>query len=268
MRAVRYQVAFQGEIMPHHSTKRSAVAVVATMALTACGGGGGFGGYSTTAAPATTTTAPATPPAGSYDLHAAMAALVKSGLTVKVNLSGTAIANGTSNSFTGTGTWTLYAATSGTFNGMTAEMQAESISGTVTVAGQSAPYTSNVVDAYDSTTALLGESTSSEFDAASAPITIPTTAGTSPTELGTLSRYTNSTRSVVLGTTQVSVVLSSAPASTGAAEVVQFTFTAYDSNQALVETDTFSYNLSESSALTLNSATVQNASGSLTATPQ
>jgi hypothetical protein len=189
-------------------------------------------------------------------------------LTVKVNLSGTAIANGTSNSFTGTGTWTLYAATNGTFNGMTAEMQTESISGTVSVAGQSAPYTSTVVDAYDSTTAFLGESTSSEFDVASAPITIPTTAGTSPTELGSLSRYTNSTQSVVLGTTQVSVVLSSAPASTGAAEVVQFTYQAYDSNQALVETDTFSYNLSESSALTLNSATVQNASGSLTATPQ
>jgi hypothetical protein len=251
-------VAFQGEIMVHHSTKRSAIAVVATMALTACGGGGGgLGGSNTTA-----------PPAGSYDLHAAMAAIVKSGLSVKVNLTGTAIANGTSNSFTGTGTLALSAGANGTFNGMTAETQTESISGTVTVAGQSAPYTSTVVDAYDSTTAFLGESTSSEFDVASAPITIPTTVGTSATELGTLSRYTDSTRSVVLGTTQVSVVLSLAAASTGAAEVVQFTYKVYDSHQALVETDTFSYNLSESSALTLNSATVQNASGSLTATPQ
>lgn len=245
--------------MVHHSTKRSVIAVVATMALTACGGsgGGGLGGSNTTA-----------PPAGSYDLHAAMAAMVKSGLSVKVNLTGTAIANGTSNSFTGTGTLALSAGANGTFNGLTAETQTESISGTVTVAGQSAPYTSTVVDAYDNTTAFLGESTSSEFDAASAPITIPTTVGTSATELGTLSRYTDSTRSVVLGTTQVSVVLSLAAASTGAAEVVQFTYKVYDSHQALVETDTFSYNLSESSALTLNSATVQNASGSLTATPQ
>jgi hypothetical protein len=245
--------------MAHHSTKRSAIAVVATMALTACGGGGsgGLGGSNTTA-----------PPAGSYDLHAAMAAVVKSGLSVKVNLSGTAIANGTSNSFTGTGTLTLSAGANGTFNGMTAETQTESISGTVTVAGQSAPYTSTVVDAYDSTAAFLGESTSSEFDVASAPITIPTTVGTSATELGTLSRYTDSTRSVVLGTTQVSVVLSLAAASTGAAEVAEFTYKVYDSHQALVETDTYSYNLSESSTLTLNSATVQNASGSLTATPQ
>ena len=244
--------------MVHFSTKRSAISVVATLILTACGGGGsGLGASNTTA-----------PPAGSYDLHAATAALVKSGLSVNVNLSGTAIANGTSNSFTGTGTWTLSAGTSGTFNAMTAEIQTQSISGTVTVAGQSAPYTSTVVDAYDSTTALLGESSSSEFDVASAPITIPTTVGTSATELGTLSRYKDSTRSVVLGTTQVSVVLSLAAATTGAAEVVQFTYKVYDSQQALVETDTFSYNLSESSTLTLNSATVQNASGSLTATPQ
>jgi hypothetical protein len=250
-------VAFQGEIMAHHSTKRSAVAVVATMALTACGGGGGLGGSNTTA-----------PPAGSYDLHAATAALVKSGMSVKVNLTGTAIANGTSNSFTGTGTLTLSAGANGTFNGLTAETQTESISGTITVAGQSVPYTSTVVNAYDNTAAFLGESTSSDFEVASAPITIPTTVGTAATELGTLSRYTDSTRSVVLGTTQVSVVLSLAAATTGAAEVVQFTYKVYDSHQALVETDTFSYNLSESSALTLNSATVQNASGSLTATPQ
>jgi hypothetical protein len=252
-------MTFQGEIMAHHSTKRSAIAVVATMALTACGGGsgGGLGGSNTTA-----------PPAGSYDLHTAMAGLVKSGLSVEVNLSGTAIANGTSNSFTGTGTLTLSTDANGTFNGTTAEMQTETISGTVTVAGQSAPYTSTVVNAYDSTAAFLGESSSSEFDVASAPITIPSTVGTSATELGTLSRYTDSTRSVVLGTTQVSVVLSLAAATTGAAEVVQFTYKVYDSQQTLVETDTFSYNLSESSALTLNSATVQNASGSLTATPQ
>ena len=262
--------------MARHSTKRSAIAVVATMALTACGGSGfggsgfgnggvGSGGVGSGGVGSSNTTAP---PAGSYDLHAAMEAMVKSGLSVKVNLSGTAIANGTSNSFTGTGTWTLSAGTSGTFNGMTAEIQTQSISGTVTVAGQSAPYTSTVVDAYDSTTALLGESSSSEFDVASAPITIPTTVGTTVLELGTLSRYTNSTQSVVLGTTQVSVVLSSEPASTGAAEVVQFTYDVYDSHETYVETDTFSYNLSESSALTLNSATVQNASGSLTVTPQ
>ena len=245
--------------MIHYSTKRSAISVVATLALTACGGGGGsgLGGTNST-----------DPPAGSYDLHAATAALVKSGLSVNVNLSGTAIANGTSNSFTGTGTLSLSPGANGTFNGMTAQTQTETISGTLTVAGQSAPYTSTVVDAYDSTAAFLGESSSSEFDVASAPITIPTTVATSATELGTLSRYKDSTRSVVLGTTQVSVVLSLAAATTGAAEVVQFTYKIYDSQQALVETDTFSYNLSESSTLTLNSATVQNSSGSLTATPQ
>ena len=41
---------------------------------------------------------------GSYNLQAAMAALIRSGLSANVKLSGTAIVNGTSKPFTGTGT--------------------------------------------------------------------------------------------------------------------------------------------------------------------
>jgi hypothetical protein len=240
------------------SPKRPAIAVLTSIALTACGGSGG--GLSSANQN--------TPPAGSYNLQAAVAALVKSGLTANVNLSGTVIANGISTSFTGTGTLTLSPGANGVFNGLTETLQTQSISGTVTVAGNSKSYTSSVVNAYDGTAAFLGQSSSSEFDVASAPITMPTTVGTSATTLGTLSRYTDSTRSVVLGTTQVSVALQVAAPSTGSPEVVQFTYKVLDTNQALVETDTFSYNLTENSTLSFYAATVQNASGSLTATPR
>jgi hypothetical protein len=113
---------------------------------------------------------PTPSPQGSYDLQAAMAALVKSGLSANVNLSGTAIVNGTSNPFTGTGTLTLSPGVSGMFNGTMAQLQTESISGTVTVAGQSSPYGSSIVNAYEpAATAVAGDSQSTEFDVAQAP---------------------------------------------------------------------------------------------------
>jgi hypothetical protein len=240
-----------------HNARSPAAGVLAALLLSACGGGGSGNGN------------PTPSPQGSYDLQAAMAALVKSGLSANVNLSGTAIVNGTSNPFTGTGTLTLSPGVSGMFNGTTAQLQTESISGTVTVAGQTSPYSSSVVNAYEpTTTAVAGDSQSTEFDVAQAPITIPTVVGTSSTMLGTLSRYSDSTLSVALGTVQVSLAVTLIPVDPGSPEVVQFTYKVYDTNQALVETDTVSYNLTENNLLSLNSAATQNTSGTLTVMPQ
>jgi hypothetical protein len=154
------------------------------------------------------------------------------------------------------------------FNGKTQLLQTETISGTVSVAGQSSPYSSTIVTAYDGTTgAILGESESHEFDVAEAPILIPMTVG-SAVVLGTLSRYTDDTQSVVLGTTQVSAGLLLATVDGKGPEVVQFTYKIYDTSQALVETDNFNYYLSEDNVLTLYSYTAQSASGTLSVTPQ
>jgi hypothetical protein len=233
--------------MPHHRSKRSAAGALTALYLTACGGGNSPPG-----------------PQGPFDLHAAVAALVKSGSSTKVNLSGTVIVNGTATPFTGTGNWILTPGVGGTFNGSPALLQTENIAGTVTVAGQSSPYTSSVVNAYDSTTsAILGESQSSEFDVAPAPITIPAMVGTSVTNLGAMSRYADQTLSVGVGTTQVSVTELYIPVDPGSPEVVQFTYKVYDMHQMLVETDTVSYYLYENGVLGLFSATAQNATGTL-----
>ena len=239
------------------NAKGPTAGVLAALLLSACGSGGDSNGK------------PAPSPQGSYDLQAAMAALVESGLSANVNLSGTAIVGGTSNPFTGTGTLTLSPGVSGMFNGMMAQLQIESISGTVTVAGQTSPYSSSVVNAYEpATTAIAGDSQSSEFDVAQAPITIPTMVGISVTILGTLSRYSDSTLSVALGTVQVSIAVTLIPVDPGSPEVVQFTYKVYNTNQAIVETDTVSYNLTENNLLSLNLATTQNATGTLTVMPQ
>jgi hypothetical protein len=232
----------------------SAIVLLAAMLLSACGGGGGIGN-------------PTPSPQGTYDLQAAVEALVTSGLSASVSLSGTVIVNGTS--VTGTGTLTLSPGASGMFNGSTAQLQTESISGTISAAGQSAPYSSSVVNAYEpSTASIVGQSQSSEFDVAQAPIAIPTTVGTSVTVLGTMSRYADSTLSVALGTVQVSVAVALIPVDPGSPEVVQFTYKIFDTNQALVETDTYSYSLSQDNLLSFHSAATQSASGSLTVTPE
>jgi hypothetical protein len=230
---------------------------LAALLLSACGSGGSSNGN------------PTLSPQGSYDLQAAMAGLVKSGLSANVNLSGTVIVNGTSNAFTGTGTLTLSPGVSGMFNGTTAQLQTQSISGTVTVAGQTSPYSSSVVNAYEpATAAVAGDSQSTEFDVAQAPITIPTMVGTSVTMLGTLSRYSDSTLSIALGTVQASVAVTLIPVDPGSPEVVQFTYKVYNTDQALVETDTVSYELTENNQLSWYSAATQTAAGTLIVMPQ
>jgi hypothetical protein len=236
------------------NAKGPTAGVLAALLLSACSGGSGN---------------PTPPPQGSYDLQAAMVALVESGLSANVKLSGTAIVNGTSNPFTGTGTFTLSPSVSGMFDGLMAQLQTESISGTVTVAGQTSPYSSSVVNAYEPATAAIeGESQNAEFDVAQQPIMIPTMVGTSSTILGTLSRYSDSTLSVALGTVQVSIAVTLIPVDPGSPEVVQFTYKVYNTSQALVETDTVGYNLTENNLLSLNSATTQSATGTLTVMPQ
>jgi hypothetical protein len=253
---LRSSIWIHTDMTPRHA-KSPAAGVLAALLLSACGSNN------------PTPWPPVSYPAGSYDLQVAMTALVQSGLGANVDLSGTAIVNGTSNSFTGTGTLTLSPGVSGMFNGTMAQLQTQSISGTVTVAGQTSPYSTSVVNAYEpATAAIAGEFQSTEFDVAQQPIVLPTALGTSVTMLGTLSRYSDSTLSVALGTVQVSVAVTLIPVDPGTSEVVQFTYQVYDTNQALVETETFSYNLTENNLLAFNSAATQNASGTLTVMPQ
>jgi len=245
--------SFRGIISP--ILGKSAAGVAAALLLSACGGGDG-GGTPMSAE-------------GSYNLQAAMTTLLDSGLTQAVKLSGDVIVNGTSNPVTGTGTLTLSPGATGMFNGTAARLQTETVSGTVTAGGQTAPYSVSMMNAYEPTTpAILGASQSTEFDVAQAPIVIPAMVGTSATMLGTLSRYKDSTLSVALGTEELSVAVTMTPVDPGGPEVVQFTYKIYDTGQTLVETDTYSYNLTQDNVLSFSSAGTQAASGTLTLTPQ
>jgi hypothetical protein len=233
------------------------IVVVALLAsaLSACGGGSS----SLVTNPAPT----------SFDLQTGITGLVMSGQTANVMLSGTAVVNGGSAPFTGSGTLTLAPAVTTTFNAAGALSQIETISGTVTAAGQSTPYSSSVTDFYATgNDAFVGETGTNEYDVAQAAFIYPTAvmAGSSGI-LGTTSNYTDSTMGVAQGTTQVSYAVI-AVAGSSSSVMVAVTEQVYDTQSTLVDTDVTNYSLTDAGALLLVSASVQNSSGTLAVTVQ
>jgi len=109
---------------------------------------------------------------------------------------------------------------------------------------------------------------SKEYDVVQSPFTYPTSVvGGSGGNLGTVSRYTDSSMGVSLGTTQISYAVS-APVDPAGPVSVQFTDKIYDTQNTLIETDTNTYSLPSSSVLSFISATAQTSSGTFSVTAQ
>ena len=230
-----------------------AIALPCLVLLGACGGGGD--GNSLAPGPST------------YDIAAGVSGLATHGMKANLTVSGTVTVSGVAVPLTGTGTLSLAAAVADTFNGAAAQTQAETVSATVVAGGQSAPYSRTVSDHYDPTTyALLGESSPGEYDVAQTPITFPATvtAGSSGT-LGTLSRYTDNTLGVSLGTVQISYLVK-APVDANAPAVVEFTNRFFDTNGAMSATAVRDYSLTTANVMLLVSSTVQEGTDTLTVT--
>ena len=91
-------------------------------------------------------------------------------------------------------------------------------------------------------------------------------AGSSET-LGTLSRYTDSTMGILLGTAQVSYS-ATAPVDPGSPIGVAVTTKIYDKQNTLIETHVTNYTMTSSNVISLSSASAQTQSGMLTVTVQ
>ena len=120
-----------------------------------------------------------------YNLQKAMADLVASGLTANVKIAGSAMVNGTMTPFSGSGTFTASPAVNALFNNGTALAQTQTYSSSLTTEHAPGPG------------GFLGEIVGVEYDVAQV--------------LGTLSRYSDSTLSLSLGTIRVSVKVVLAP---------------------------------------------------------
>lgn len=212
---------------------------------------------------------PFAPPPANYNLQAGMEEMVTKGLSSDVSLSGTANIGGVSTAFSGSGTFTRPPAVSVTFNSTLALAQTTTVAGSITVAGQTAPYSTSVTDYYSSSdSAFLGEVSASEYDVAQAPIMFPTTVmGGSSGTLGILSRYTDSSMSVSLGTAQVAYS-TLAPVDPGSPIAIMVTTTIFDTHNTLIETDVTTYSMTSSNVISLSGATAQNQSGTLKVTAQ
>jgi hypothetical protein len=238
-----------------HGARRTYLTVCFAIIISACGGGNGY-------------VAPMQMP-GNYNLQAGIAEMVTDGLSANVALSGTVTTNGVSTAFTGTGTFTRPPGVAATFNGTAAMSQNTTVSGSIMAAGQTAPYSTSVTDFYASSDgALLGEVSASEYDVAQAPISFPTMiVGGSSGTLGMLTRYTDSTMSVSLGTVQVSYSTRT-PIDPGSPIGVVVTTQIFDTQNTLIETDVTTYAMTSSSVISLASGSAQNQSGMLTITVQ
>jgi hypothetical protein len=193
--------------------------------------------------------------------------MVTDGLSANVSLSGTVVVNGVSSAFTGSGTFMRPPAVSATFDGTAALSQTTTVAGTITTNVQTAPYSTSVTDYYASSdSAFLGEVSPNEYDVAQAPMVFPTMVVGSGT-LGTLSRYTDSTMSVSLGTAQVSYVVM-IPVDPGSPMGVVITTKIYDTQNTLLKTDVTNYTMTSSNVISLSGASAQNQSGTLTITVQ
>jgi hypothetical protein len=239
-----------------HGASKTYVAVSFALLISACGGG-------------SVTPTTMQPPPANFDLQAGMAKMVTGGLSANVGLSGMVTVNGVSTAFTGSGTFTRPPSASATFNGTAALSQTTTVAGSISAAGQTSPYSTSVTDYYASSdSAFLGELSTSEYDVAQAPISFPAmvTGGSSGT-LGTLSRYTDSSMSVSLGTVQLSYSVM-APVDPGSPIGVAVTTKIYDTQSTLIETDVTNYTMTTSNVISLSGGSAQNQSGTLTITVQ
>jgi hypothetical protein len=245
--------------MRRKESQQAGIAAALALALVACGGGSSGG----------TTTTTATGGPQSFNMQAGIANMVAHGLTFKVSLAGTVMVNGASTQVTGSGTYTLAAGVSATFNGTAALSQLQTLSGTVTADGQAIPVSQSVTEYYAaSNSAFLGETASGEYAVAQAPFQYPTSIeGTSSGTLGTVLRYTDSTMSVSQGTAQTTYT-TTAPTTQSGPVGITTTTKIYDKTNALVETDVTTYSMTSSNVISFVSASAQTQQGTLTATAQ
>jgi len=219
------------------------LALVMSVALTACGGGGGGGAAS---GPVTST--------NTFDIRSGLARLVANGFSKTLTVSGTC--SGTFSRTNGPAT------TSTTFENNPA-LSGNSV---ITINYSNCTPASNVSTAtsyYDINYAPLGfASVGGDYGVWSATPTLPTAAKVGDVAVfGTLIKYTNSTKSTYAGKQDASYVIEPDTATIAIANIIT---KAYNASNVLTFTEQDRYRVAADGSLTLISIDIQNANGSTT----
>ena len=167
--------------------------------ITACGGGS-----------SETTTTSTVASTESFMLKAAIANALQAGannITINGFMSGTAI--------TGSGTVTRGTLSSGTFEGASLFQQTTTSTIKITVSGVTVPFNDTTVEWYDSNYIPIGDSDGDEYTVVNGTPIIPTTVKVNDTGiLYTANRYSDSTKTTLLGNSSVSYVVQADTATT------------------------------------------------------
>ncbi len=200
------------------------LATVSVALLAACGGGGGGG---TPASVASTQT---------FDLRAAYVALFTTPSTDQFTINGTI--EGVR--VTGSGTATYGSVSSGTFEGVESLQRSQTISGTLSVNGQSIPLTLTTTDWTDSNYVPRG-STGENYEVVDSTTTIPTTARVNDTGvLFTATTYPDSRKQFRAGTVVASYVVDPETETTAIVKLIR---TYRDTNSTITDISTASFRI-------------------------
>ncbi|WP_296162314.1 hypothetical protein [Rhodoferax sp.] len=201
--------------------------VCSAMALLAgCGGGGD-----------------ALPPAvTSFPVQDALIYAYTNGLQSTLNVTGSAIDGVNTYPVTGSLTITLGAGTSTTFNGTVAVQTTETVNGTLTIAGQSAPLNSFSTSYLNFSYEPLAYSTTGSYCEAASPVVYPDTASVGQSgNLGVFTCYTDSTKAILTGR-ETGTYLATAGSSYNTLDMT-ITTNIYDALGALAGTGSMTYTI-------------------------
>jgi len=210
--------------------------------LAACGGGGGGGGGTVASA-------------NTFDIQAGWSRLVANGFTSTFTVSGTC--SGTFNLTDGA------ANTSTTFEGAPAISGNSVISMTLSTSGCTPSTASTETRYYDSNYNLLGYSVlGGSYGVWVTPPTFSNTARVGDVVVvGTVNKYTNSTKSTSAGRQENSYVIEPDTATTAITNLITKN---YNTSNALTSTEQDRYRIAADGSLTLISIDIQYANGSTT----
>lgn len=227
-----------------------AVAASVVSLLAACGGGGGTAGAGDTALPA----------AGTFPIQTALAYAFTHGLQKTLNVTGAAASGTNTLPITGSVTFSSGTAISTTFNNATAQQVTQTLVGSLSIAGQSAPLSST---SYLQLNASYVELGSTGSGAGSNDYCVVTSGGTFPAavsagqagSISTFACYTDSSKAVSTGSVTETYVARAG----NAANTLDFQLidSVYDTANKLTSTQSTTYNVSSAGVPSVTQINVQ-----------
>lgn len=202
----------------------SFVAVLFALLLAACSGGGGGGSSGPVVS------------ANTFPLLTAFANQINNGFSHSGTMTGTAVdsAKGITLQITGTFSINRSPATATVFEGQAALMNDDTTSGTMTIAGETTPL-SGTSTMYWSTNYMPLGYTGNEYWVMQGAVVVPSTGKVGDSVIiGTFNRYADSSKTTLLGTTQLSLTIEADTASTAIVNMVE---QEYDTENNLLYTE-------------------------------